>query len=193
MAKDPAWVAVSEFVRHPGMVGSAFPASARMVRRMLAPLPWHRIGVLIEYGPGTGRFTFEALKRMRSDAALLAIETGEGFVEALRSNCDDRRLIVVRGTAKDVNRHLAEQGLDRADCILTGLPFSTLEKQEAKTIMRESARALTSSGVLAAYQMRSTIRPLLSRHFGKLRSSYELWNIPPCHLYWAMGKREGSL
>lgn len=193
MAQGSAWVAISEFVRHPEMVGSAVPASARMVRRMLAPLDWHRIAVLVEYGPGTGRFTFEALKHMRSDAVLLAIETGEGFVEALRSNCDDRRLIVVRGTAQDVNRHLSEQGLGEADCILTGLPFSTLEAEEAEAILRESARAMSSSGVLAAYQMRTAIRPLLKRHFGNLRSSYEWWNIPPCHLYWARGKLQGSL
>lgn len=193
MAQGSAWVAVSEFVRHPEMVGSAVPASARMVGRMLAPLDWHRIGILVEYGPGTGRFTFEALKRMRSDAALLAIETGQGFVEALRNNCDDPRLIVVRGTAQDVNRHLAEQGLGEADCILTGLPFSTLEAQEADAIIRESARAMSSSGVLAAYQMRTSIRPLLKRYFASLRSSYEWWNVPPCHLYWASGKRQGSL
>ncbi|MCW1432205.1 class I SAM-dependent methyltransferase [Novosphingobium sp. JCM 18896] len=193
MTQGSAWVAVSEFVRRPDMVGSAVPASARMVRRMLGPLDWHRIGVLVEYGPGTGRFTFEALKRMRSDATLLAIETGEGFVEALRNSCDDHRLIVVRGTAQDVNRHLAEQGLKKANCILTGLPFSTLEPDEADAIMRESARALSSSGVLAAYQMRRAIRPLLKRHFASLRSSYEWWNIPPCHLYWARGKRLGAL
>ncbi|MCW1432075.1 methyltransferase [Novosphingobium sp. JCM 18896] len=146
---------------------------------MLAPLDWHRIRVLVEYGPGTGRFTFEALKRMRSDAALVAIETGQGFVEALRSRCDDPRLIVVRGTAQDVNRNLAEQGLGEADCILTGLPFPTLEAQEADAIIRESIRAISSSGVLAAYQMRSAIRPLLKRYFASLRSSYEWWNVPP--------------
>ena len=193
MAQGSAWVAVSEFVRNPGMVGSAVPASARMVRRMLAPLDWQRISILVEYGPGTGRFTFEALKRMRRDAVLLAIETGESFVEALRERCDDRRLIVVQGTAQNVNVHLAELGLGQADCILTGLPFSTLEVGEAEAIMRETARAMSPRGTLAAYQMRTAIRPLLRRHFASLRESYEWWNIPPCHLYWATGKRQGSV
>lgn len=192
MAQDSAWVAVSEFMRNPGMVGSAVPASARMVRRMLAPLNWQCIGVLVEYGPGTGRFTFEALERMRRDAVLLAIETGESFVGALRERCDDRRLIVVQGDARDVNRHLAEHGLGQADCILTGLPFSTLEVGEAEAIMRETARAMSPRSMLAAYQMRAAIRPLLRRHFASLSASYEWWNIPPCHLYWATGKRQGS-
>lgn len=193
MAQDSAWVAVSEFMRNPGMVGSAIPASARMVRRMLAPLDWQRISILVEYGPGTGRFTFEALERMRRDAVLLAIETGESFAETLRQGCDDRRLIVVQGDARDVNRHLAEHRLGEADCILTGLPFSTLEPGEAEAIMRETAQAMSPRGTLAAYQMRTAIRPLLKRHFASLRASYEWWNIPPCHLYWATGKRQGSV
>ncbi|MCW1432111.1 class I SAM-dependent methyltransferase [Novosphingobium sp. JCM 18896] len=130
---------------------------------------------------------------MRRDAALLAIETGEGFVEALRERCDDRRLIVVQGSARDVNHHLAERGLLEADSILSGLPFSTLEADEAGAIMRETARALSQRGTFAGYQMRSAIRPLLRRHFASLRSSYEWWNIPPCHLYWATGKRQGSI
>ncbi|WP_235037779.1 MULTISPECIES: hypothetical protein [unclassified Novosphingobium] len=44
--KDTGWIAAAEFVRHPSMVGSAFPASARMVRRMLAPLDWSKIKAL---------------------------------------------------------------------------------------------------------------------------------------------------
>ncbi len=66
--KDTGLVAATEFLRHPSMVGSAFPATARMVRRMLTPVDWSKVGVAVEYGPGSGRFTFAMLERMRSDA-----------------------------------------------------------------------------------------------------------------------------
>lgn len=183
--KDTGLVAATEFLRHPSMVGSAFPATARMVRRMLTPVDWSKVGVAVEYGPGSGRFTFAMLERMRSDAKLLAIETGEAFVEKLRAASDDPRLIVIQGSAEDVGRHLADNGLDAADLILSGLPFSTLEQGEAEAIMDATAAALTPSGIFAAYQMRTAIRPLIERHFATLRQGYEWWNIPPCHLYWA--------
>jgi len=70
------------------------------------------------------------------------------------------------------------------------LPFSTLEPGDADAIMRETVRAMSPCGTLAAYQMRTAIRPLLRRHFASLRESYEWRNIPPCHLYWATGKRQ---
>lgn len=185
MQRNDFWVGASEFLRNPAMVGSAFPASTMMVDRMLAPLDWSSISVLVEYGPGTGRFTFAALDRMRCDATLLAIDTSAGFVESLRARNDDPRLIVIEGNACDVNRHLADHGLDHADCILTGLPFSTLPPEQAEAIMRETAIALQPSGMLAAYQMRTAIRPLIERHFARIDQDYEWLNIPPCHLYWA--------
>jgi len=183
--QDTGWVAVSEFMRNPAMVGSAFPASAKMVKRILEPLDWANIKLLIEYGPGSGRFTFEALRRMRPDARLMAIETGEEFAGKLRSHCDDPRLIVVSGSARDVNRYRATRDLPLADCVLTGLPFSTLEPGEGEAIMRETAAAMAPGGMLAAYQMRTTIEPLIARNFGRMTHDYEWWNIPPCHVYWA--------
>jgi phospholipid N-methyltransferase len=189
--KDTGWIAAAEFVRHPSMVGSAFPASARMVRRMLAPLDWSNIKTLVEYGPGSGRFTFEMLERMRPDAQLIAIETSQAFVAKLREQCDDPRLVVVEGSARDVRRHIGAEACGRADCILTGLPFSTLGDAEAEIIMQETALALKPTGVLAAYQMRTAIRHLIDRNFAHVQRDFEWCNIPPCHLYWASSPFKG--
>ncbi|WP_070158021.1 class I SAM-dependent methyltransferase [Sphingobium phenoxybenzoativorans] len=187
--KDTGLVTATEFLRHPSMVGSAFPATGRMVRRMLAPVDWSTIEVAVEYGPGSGRFTFAMLERLRPDAKLIAIETGAEFVEKLRAATEDPRLIVVEGSAEDIGRHLVDCDLDHADLILSGLPFSTLVPDDAARIMRATAVALAPSGIFAAYQMRTAIRPLIERHFAALRHGYEWWNVPPCHLYWATTAR----
>jgi len=104
--------------------------------------------------------------------------------------------IAIERLARDAE--LSAQGIDRhltilhADCILTGLPFSTLEAGEADAIMRETASALAPGGLLAAYQMRTAVRPLIDRYFAAVRHGYEWWNLPPCHLYWAKGPRRRS-
>jgi phospholipid N-methyltransferase len=183
--KNRGWVSAGEFIRSPKMVGSAFPASARLVNHTLERVNWKEIRLAVEYGPGSGRFTFEILKRLNSDAQLLVIETGKAFVQHLRSHCEDPRLIIAEGSARDVTEHLEKNELCKADWVLTGLPFSTLERQEAEVIMRETAKALWPTGQLAAYQMRTAIRPLLEKHFRHLSCGYEWWNLPPCHLYWA--------
>jgi phospholipid N-methyltransferase len=192
MGTDPpssdtsASVSVSEFMRHPSMVGSAFPATKRMVRRLLKRINWSAVDVLVEYGPGTGRFTATALAKLKRSGTLIAIETGEDFVEHLRSSLgDDDRLSVVQGSAADVIPILKDHGLEHVDCIISGLPFSTLSAGDAEQIVSASATALHPSGMFAVYQMRSAIDPLLHRHFSKIAQAYEWWNIPPCHLYWA--------
>lgn len=192
MASNPsvhdslASVSLREFVRHPSMVGSAFPASSRMVRRLLNPINWRAVDVLVEFGPGTGRFTAAALAKLKRSATLIAIETGEQFVEHLKTAFrDDDRVQVVHGSAQDVLEILASQRLGYADCIISGLPFSTLPEADAKGIVEAAARALEPTGILAAYQMRKTIEPLLRSRFANVTRDFEWWNIPPCHLYWA--------
>jgi phospholipid N-methyltransferase len=130
--------------------------------------------------------TAAALAKLKRSATLIAIETGEDFIEHLRSSLgDDDRLRIVHGSARNVLQTLRDHRLEQADCIVSGLPFSTLSADEAEQIVAVSANALHPSGMFAAYQIRRAIEPLLRRHFNVLTKAYEWWNIPPCHLYWA--------
>nr|WP_240511582.1 methyltransferase [Novosphingobium panipatense] len=152
-SKSAARIAFSEFIRHPAKVGSAFPATNYLVESVLEPLDWPKIGALVEFGPGTGRFTTAALARMRRESQLIAIEPGDEFVEHLRTSIRDRRLCVVRGSAQDVAQILDDLALSHADCILSGLPFSTLDRAVGAQIAEASAAALGRQGIFAAYQM----------------------------------------
>lgn len=172
------------FLAHPTMVGSAFPASHWLVHRMLAPIDWQRIQLFVEFGPGAGAFTRAVLARLPPSAVLLALDTSEAFVNHLRASIDDPRLEAVCESAANVAAVLRERGLPSADCILSGLPFSTLERYEADRTMRASRSVLASNGMFCAYQMRRNIEPLLETYIGPIHSAFEWRNIPPCHLYW---------
>lgn len=177
------------FVRHPSMVGTAVPGSRYMVRHMLDSIVWEGIDTFVEYGPGTGAFTREILKRLHGDAKLLAIDTGVEFVSHLRQSLRDRRLRAITASAADVGGIMAHLGLGKADCILSGLPFSNLSAPEAGRIMDSTVSAMNPDGMFCAYQMRSTIEPLMAARFRSVRSAWEWRNVPPCRLYWASGAR----
>src|SRR5438270_419326 len=110
------------FFRHPSMLGSVVPSSRFLVKHLMGRIDWDRARVLVEFGPGVGTITREVLKRMRPDAVLLVIELNEEFVQYLSNTIPDARLRVVQGSAVDVRRILAEQGLRPADCIISSLP-----------------------------------------------------------------------
>ena len=74
------------FIRHPYMLGSIIPSSRFLVNQVLEPIDWERARVIVEYGPGVGTITGEILRRMHSDAHLVAIETNRAFVRFLQSS-----------------------------------------------------------------------------------------------------------
>ncbi|MBZ9647091.1 methyltransferase [Sphingobium sp. 3R8] len=177
-------LSIKTFFQHPMMVGSAFPASRWLVRHMLAPLDWQKMKLLVEFGPGTGVFTRAALALLPADATLLALDTSPAFIDHLRASIQDQRLQAVCAPAVKIATVIKDRGLPLADCILSGLPFSTLDPMDAERTAAASRTILGPEGIFCAYQMRRTIEPLLKKHIGGVRSAYEWRNIPPCHLYW---------
>ena len=112
------------FLKYPLMLGSVIPSSPFLVNDMLAEVDWNRARVIVEFGPGVGTITREALKRMRRDAVLIVIELNQDFVHYLRATVRDSRLRVVHGSAANVRLILEQQGFASADYIISGLPYS---------------------------------------------------------------------
>ncbi|WIA56705.1 hypothetical protein N6H05_02470 [Sphingobium sp. WTD-1] len=124
-----------------------------------------------------------ALRQLPLSLPIVCILIGAGLFSL--PVIPDQRLHVVTGSAADVQHIMASHGLSQADCIISGLSFSTLEPEAATQIIDRSAQLLCPDGLFMAYQMRTAVRPLLEDRFGSVRAGYEWRNIPPCHLCWA--------
>lgn len=184
-ALEPLAIFLSEFLKEPAMVGSVLPSSHHMVNRLLEPVAWDRMHLVVEYGPGIGPLTRAALTRMRPDARLVALDTSAGFTRHLRTSISDPRLRPVTASAADVQMVLADEGFSRIDCVLSGVPFSTMPIETGAAIMDATCNLLRHDGFFVAYQVRDAIAPLLSARFAEVRKAKEWRNIPPCQLYWA--------
>lgn len=176
---------VRGFVKHPVMVGSIVPSSAALMRRMLGPVDWENTKLFVEYGPGVGNFCRPILENLRGDAKLIAIDTNPDFIDYLRREIGDSRFIAVHGSAADVERIIAEHGFEKADYILSGLPFSTLPAGVGPEIAAATHRALRSGGAFLVYQFRAKARDYLVPHFTRISRDFEWVNVPPCFLFWA--------
>jgi phospholipid N-methyltransferase len=172
------------FLDDPGMVASVVPSSRRTVEALLAPLDWERCRLFVEYGPGVGTITTRILDRLPPDATLLAIDTCPRFIAHLRETVGDPRLNAVLGSAADVEHLVAAAGHDRADYIVSGLPFSALPEDEGARIVAASHAVLREGGAFLTYQFRPTARRLTEARFGKVDTGLALLNVPPCLLTW---------
>jgi phospholipid N-methyltransferase len=171
------------FLDKPKQVGSIIPSSRFMEKRLVRIAELERAEVAVELGPGTGGTTRALLARMKPEARLLAMEINPAFVKLLRRTIPDERLIVHEGSAAEIGQALAAHALPQADVILSGIPFSTMEREVGLAILRSVHDALASHGRFVAYQFRDRVEDLGRQVFGSPRVQTELRNVPPMRIY----------
>lgn len=173
------------FIKHPVMVGSIIPSSETLITHMLSRVDWANTKLFVEYGPGVGTFCQHILDRLSADATYLAIDTNDDFILYLKESFLDGRLRPVLGSAADVEQIVRDSGYEKADYVLSGLPFSTLPAGVGPAIASATARILRPGGAFLVYQFRAKVRDFISPHFDRIDQAMEYWNIPPCCLFWA--------
>lgn len=185
LPRTPWGMFFTGFLKHPVMVGSIIPSSDRLIRKMLAPVDWTQTKLFVEYGPGVGTFCRPILERLAPDATLLVIDTNSDFIQFLKETIVDQRFRAVLGSAADVERIVAEAGFEKADYVLSGLPFSTLPEGVGAKVAAGTHGVLRAGGGFLVYQFSAKCRDFMTPHFTRIDHKFEPWNVLPAQLYWA--------
>ncbi|MDQ3482602.1 MAG: methyltransferase [Pseudomonadota bacterium] len=182
---SPHWQFLRGFLKHPVMVGSIIPSSRILIERMLKPVDWENTKLFVEYGPGVGTFTRPILDKMGEGATLIAIDTNPEFIKFLEKSMDDPRLVAVTGSAADVEKIVAEHGFEKADYVLSGIPFSTLPPGIGEDIARATSQVIRTGGAFLVYQFSSKVFDFIEPWFNRIERAFEWINVPPARLFWA--------
>ena len=182
---NPQWQFLRGFLKNPVMVGSVIPSSRVLIEKMLRPVDWENTKVFVEYGPGVGTFTRPILELLGEDATLLTIDTNADFTKFLKESIDDPRLVAVTGSAAEVEKILADRGFDKADYVLSGLPFSTLPPGVGEAIAEATAKVVRPGGAFLVYQFSPKVHDFIKPHFERIKRGFEWVNVPPATLFWA--------
>jgi phospholipid N-methyltransferase len=188
----PWGVFIEGFIRHPVMVGSIIPSSRFTIAKMLARVKWNECKLFVEYGPGVGTFCRPVLARLPRDGALIVIDTNPLYIEYLRRTITDSRFTAVLGSAADVEEIVRAHGHEKADYVLSGLPFSTLPDGVGPAIAAATHRVIRPGGAFLVYQFTSRARDYMARHFTRIESGFEALNVMPCFLYWGWKDAEAA-
>jgi phospholipid N-methyltransferase len=182
-ALSRVWFFARNFLRYPAMQGSLIPSSRYLVNDVLRRVDWENARLVVELGPGVGTLTQAILKRMHREAVLVAIELNADFVGFLRNEVADPRLHVVRGSAADVGKILADLKLSQVDCIISSLPYSNMRDSARREILQESRRVLAPKGVLLIFQYTTKVLPYLRSSFKSVNQDFQLLNVPPALIF----------
>jgi phosphatidylethanolamine/phosphatidyl-N-methylethanolamine N-methyltransferase len=185
-------VFLKEFVRAPVLIGAVAPSSARLASVAVEPVPEHGDPVIVELGPGTGSFSGAIQRRLSGRGRHLAIELNPRLAEIVQRRYPD--VEVLNEDAAKLPEILAEQGIQRADVIISGLPWAAFPTTMQQSIMDAIRKVLAPGGVFATFAYIHALklppavrfRRMLDSQFDEVHTSQTVWrNLPPALVYFA--------
>lgn len=168
-------------------VGTVTPSSKYLCQAMLKGTDFENARVLVELGAGNGVVTRHILKSMHPDAQLLAFEVQPAFCELLRA-INDPRLIVIEDSAENLPLYLKEIGAEKADQIISAIPFVLVPKEEAQRIVEVSRNHLADSGKFVQIHYSTFLKPFYQGIFNRVKVNFCPLNIPPAFVFHCSGK-----
>lgn len=169
------------FIAHPRQVGAVLPTSRTAVRDMLDLADVPAAGLVVELGAGTGVQTGEILARLAPGARLVAVEIDPKLAALLRDRyAGDDRLEVLADSAENVEAHLDGQ---RADVLVSALPFTSLDGDLRRRILDGLPRLLAPRGVMVVIQYSPLMLGEFRKRFRSVRWRITPWNVPPAFLF----------
>ncbi len=181
-------------MRSPRDVGTLLPSGPQLARRLAAVVPGAgpagRPAVVVEVGAGAGAVTGAIAQQADSDAVVIAVEKDPDLAERLRSR--ELGVRVVTADAATLPAILAAHGVDRADVIVSVLPWTLFGPQRQREFLNTFTAALHTDGVFtaAAYSLSywtpaaRRFRRELERAFGEVLPTRTMWrHLPPAMTY----------
>ncbi len=172
-----------EFVKHPKTVGAVMPSGKALAEKMMEPIQFDRADCIVEYGPGTGSFTRKLLKYRKEGTKLILIENNPVFYDRLKKEFGmQKEVVMILGSAENVNGYLTQYGIKTADYIVSGLPFTSLPKDISEKILLATQRAIGTKGRFLTFQYSLVKRKFFEKYFTIAGCLLELKNIPPAYV-----------
>lgn len=173
-------VFLGKFLQAPLKIGSVTPSSSCLVAALLAPIPWKRTLAIVELGAGTGVITREILRRLPPGGKAFVFEQEAGLRATLRKDFPG---FVVEAYAEQLGEVITRAGIQQVDCVVSGLPFTTLPEEARQTILAGVLQVLKPEGLFIAFQYSLHMRGRFSSHFAEVTLRYVPLNVPPAVVY----------
>lgn len=181
---------VSSAVRAPAVIGAVAPSGRALSDLLASVAPAEGQPLVVELGPGTGVVSAALRRRLPEGARHIAVEIDPGMVEHLRRTRP--WLEVVEGDAADLQKLLADIGVDRVDAAISGLPWTLFPESAQRGIIEQVTTVLGPGAPFTTFAYSHVTRLPSQRRFrGVLESEFSevtvtptVWrNLPPALAY----------
>lgn len=171
----------------PKSVGTPFPTSAWTGRAMANVIDRASGLPVLEVGPGTGTITRAILARGVPAGSLYAIECSAHFVEGLKREFPDVR--VVHGDVFKLDEALDKDRDLRFDCVISAIPLLNFPVSQRISYIEDMLKRIPAGRPVIQVTY-GPMPPIPAGHgrFRAVRSDFVIRNVPPAHLwtYWSL-------
>ncbi|MCR4892668.1 MAG: SAM-dependent methyltransferase [Lachnospiraceae bacterium] len=175
---------LKQYLKNPRTVGAIAPSGRGLALKMMEPIDFDHARCIVEYGPGTGAFTRELVKRKRRGTRLILIEQNEEFYRMMRDKYDGKRNIsVIYGSAEDACSYIQRAGVQYVDYVVSGLPFTSLPKDVSIRIFKATRKLIGKKGRFVTFQYTLIKKKFFESYFRFENRLFELKNLPPAYVF----------
>jgi phosphatidylethanolamine/phosphatidyl-N-methylethanolamine N-methyltransferase len=171
------------FWKEKKMVGAMSPSSRFLAKKMLEPLDFQQMRVIVELGPGTGVFTRRMLEQLRPDGVLLVFELNDNFMKLLQKEFKDPRVHLIHDSAEKIGEYLEKLGLSNADAVVSSLPLANFPEDLRSRILNESYKVMTDRSLYVQFQYSLNAKKAIKALFRSVEITFTAVNFPPAFVY----------
>lgn len=172
-----------QYITKPRTTGAIVPSSKYLAEKMINKIDFDNAQYIVEYGPGTGVFTNEIIKRKKQNTIVLLIEYNSNFYNNLQKKYKDiDNLYIVHGSVENIDKYLKDFNIPYIDYVVSGLPFASLPKNISSTILEKTNTLLKKDGNFITFQYTLFMKKYINQYFSSINIKREYRNIPPAYV-----------
>ena len=173
-----------QYLKNPKTIGAIAPSSKKLAGEMMKPIDFDNAKCIVEFGPGTGVFTEELLRYRKSDTFIILIEQNIDFCRLLSKKFkNEQNFAIVHGSAENAVRIIKKYGFDKADFIISGLPFTSLPKEISLNVFDATRAAIGKAGTFITFQYTLIKQNFFAEHFRFKNIIHVMRNLPPAYIF----------
>jgi phospholipid N-methyltransferase len=176
------WLFFTKFLKHGTAIAAFVPSSPWLARGVVRGIDFARSRCIVELGAGTGPITAELLDQCAGRCRVLIVERDPDFCRRLRERFPGAD--VAQADACDLERLLAERGVEAIDHVLCGLPLPSFKPDDRDHVLDVVRRRLGQDGTFRQLtHMPWVYYPLYRRYFDRVQFHLVFRNLPPAGYY----------
>lgn len=176
---------MKEGLKNLGTTGTLTRSSPALCRAAIDRIDFDKARLIIELGAGDGVITRHILKRLHPDGIVIAFEVSKELCDDMRA-FGDPRLIVAEDSAEKIPEYLAKTGADRADYIVSAIPFAVVPPEVGRRIVAAAKAALRPGGVYSQIHYSLKTRGYYREAFGNVETRWVPLNLPPAFVLYSV-------